>query len=171
MPGDRSSLYGRLGGDGSSIRGINPTGVTNPTPSGQGSGENLSQSKENYCAVSEPLEESGASESTPTIPPTSISTNGYADWGSRNGRSSGLGEVDGEVCSHSSEEVEDSAHSIRTASITSKRTEKTEEEQPSPVGESGIVAIGACPSPEPGSSPAPVILNKAAMGGKGKEKM
>ena len=173
MPGDRSSLYGRLGGDGSSIRGINPNGVASPTPGGQGSGEYPSQGKENYCAAN--LGNAGAGGSTPTIPTTSIPTNGHTYWeGSRNRRSSGLGEVhaDGEECRHSGEgvEVDDaSTRSTRTASIRSGKTETTEEE-PSPVGESGVVAIGACPSPEPGPSPAPVVLN-TVMGGKGKEKM
>lgn len=86
-----------------------------------------------------------------------------------------MGEVhaDGEECRHSGEEVEvddASTRSTRTASIRSGKTEKTEEEEPSPVGESGLVAIGACPSPEPGFSPVPVVLN-TVMGGKGKEKM
>lgn len=177
MPADRSSLYGRLGGDGSSIRGINPTGVTSPIPNGQGSGEYLLQGKENYYAVSGPLGNAGAGESTPTVPITSIPTNGHAYWGGlRDGRSSRLGEIhaDEEGCSHSSGEVDVddvSARSMRTTSITSGKTEKTEEEEPSPVGESGVVAIGACPSPEPRPSPASVMLNKAIMGGKGKEKM
>lgn len=152
IPGDRSSLYGRLGGDGASIRGIHSPGINSPiSGSVGGGGEYFLQGKENYSVVGGSTGNAGAGSATGT----------HGHWsGIRSRGSSAWREVhpdedeDERLRRDDGEEDEDDGGSIRsrrTASIASGKTGRTEEEVL--IGGSGVIAIGA-------NGPAPVMLNK-----------
>ncbi|RPB28631.1 hypothetical protein L211DRAFT_833603 [Terfezia boudieri ATCC MYA-4762] len=167
IPGDRSSLYGRLGGDGASIKGVHSPGVNSPI-SGQGGGggaEYFLQGRENYSVVGGPGGQ-GVGAAT---------SGGHGCWGGmRSRRGSGWGEV------HANEEVgprrdgdEDdarSARSRRTASVASGKTGRTMEDERAhahDLGECEVVDMGA----KRIESPLQVALNKTPGKGKGKVKM
>lgn len=166
IPGDRSSLYGRLAADGSSVRGIHSPSLHSPISGPEtGSVEYFLQGKENYSVVG-----GGGAAGHAGVGGAGSTQGAWS--GARSRRGSGWGEVhtdgDEERRRRDKEDEDDddgtsvrSRRSGRTASIASGKTGRTEEE--GEVGESGVIAVG--------STTAPVVLNKVPGGEKGKGKM